>query len=549
MGSSKVLGLLLIIQLFMPAISSAQSMSTGSGVFGQPGPGSGETYPVDGIVVNAITGEPIRRALVQAPNGGQLTGADGKFHFEKLPPGQYNFLARKPGYFSEQDLSPGLFRNSPIQVGPSMPPLVLKLTPEAVIYGRITGADGEPLENLPMRLFAYRVVNGHKQWQQLGGQTTNDDGQFRIAELRPGTYYLRAGQPFLAVARPADPQKPAEGYASAFYPGARDLESAAAIKIEAGQQYRAEFSLQPVAMYQVSGTVTGITVGVNGVGIQLFTSDGETLPFGANLDRATGKFLMQSVPAGSYIVNATAMDVTTRQEFVARIPLNVSGDVAGVSLALGAALSIPVTVRIDASRTTSPEFIVSGAPRPPVNVQLVSTDVGLINYRVGSNMDGPPESRRLTLRIIRPGKFRVEITPLGPFYVSEARSGRVDLLREELTIPYGGSVEPIEIVMRDDAATLQGSVSFSGQRIDAIVILVPAMAPRRARVEFAQPEGSFFIGGLAPGEYRILALDHVDDLEYAEPDGLVDFSGAMQTVRLGPNQQGTVTLELVRRPK
>jgi hypothetical protein len=549
MGSSKALSLLLAILPCVAAGSSAQTLDTGSAVVVQPGMANGATFAVDGIVVNAVTGEPIRRALVQGPNGALLTGPDGKFHLDNLPPGQYNFFARKPGYFNDQELSQGTYQASPIQLGPNMLPLVLKLTPEAVIYGRITGADGESLENLPVRLFTSRVVSGRRQWQQLGGQTTNDDGQFRIAELRPGTYYLRAGQAFQAVARTGDSQKPAEGYASAFYPGTRDLESAAAIKVDAGQQYRAEFSLQPVPMYQVSGTVTGLTVGVNGVGIQLFTSDGDALPFGGNMERATGRFLMQSVPAGSYILNATALDVTTRQEYVARMPINVSGDVAGVSLVLGPAPSIPVNVRIETTRTAPAEFIVNGNQRPQVNLQLVSTEVGIFNSRFGTSIEGPPENRRLLIRNVRPGTFHAEIYPLGPFYVSEAQSGRVDLLREELTIPYGGSAEPIEIVLRDDVASLQGTVSVNGQRTSAILILVPALAPRRAKLEFAQQDGSFNIGGLAPGEYRILALDLVEDLEYAEPNGLADFTAAMQTVRLAPNQQGNVALELVRRPK
>jgi hypothetical protein len=548
MGSWRMIWLLVLgAMALLPGPCPAQvgGMAPGS----KPGAAGGESYVLDGMVVNALTGEPIRRALVQGPNGGQLTGADGKFHFEQLPPGQYGFSVRKPGYFSEQDISQGGLRNNAIQVGSNTPPLVLKLTPESIIYGRITRADGEPIENLPVRLYVSQVANGHRQWQQRGGQSTDENGEFRIADLRPATYFLRAGPAFQALARTGNPQGRAEGYASTFYPGARELDSAAPIKLEAGQQYRAEFAMQTVPVYQVTGTVSGITPGMNGVGLQLFGRDGEPLPFGGSVDRTTGRFTMQMVPTGTYTLNASALDTVTREEYMGRALVTVSGDIAGAGVMLVPSSSIPVTVRYESTGNLPQYQSAPGNRRPPVMIQLIPQEGGLANYPVSSTSEGPPENRKLSLRNVRPGTYRAEIPPMGPWYVSAARSGSVDLLREELTVPEGGSVEPIEVVLRDDAASLSGKVTSGGQPTTGVVLLVPVFAPRLTKQSFVQPDGNFFFAGLAPGEYRIIALDRVDDLLYAEPDGLAEFSAAMQALQVSPNQQATQNLELVRRQK
>jgi hypothetical protein len=437
-----------------------------------------------------------------------------------------------------------------------MQPLVLKLTPEAVIYGRITGADGEPIENLQVRVFVSRIVNGRKHWEQHGGQPTDDEGQFRIAELPPGTFYIKAGPSAQPLLRAGNPQKPAEGYPVTFYPGARELDTAAPIPVEPGRQYRADFSMQPAPIYKVSGTVAGIPSGPNGnpmgVGIQFLGRDGEGVGAGMRFNPQTGVFKADAVPPGSYIVTADSQDPVNRRQLTARMPLTVNGDVAGVHLVLGPAMSIPVNVRTESTNPameTNRVVTNLGSQQPPVNLMFEGKDIGVVNQNAWASFEGSPGNQTLVVRNVQAGTYRADISPNGPWYVESARCGSVDLMREDLQIAFSGSVEPIEIVMRDDASALRGAVSSNGQPAAAVILLIPATAPRLTKLAFTQQDGTFIFGSLAPGDYRVLALDRADDLEYAEPDGLRDFSAGMQPVRLSPNQQGVVTLELVRRQK
>src|SRR5216683_1261182 len=105
----------------------------------------------------SLTGEPIRGALVQIYVNGQssrLTGPDGKFQFDGLFAGQTPITVRKPGFFSEEELETrsARFTRQVATIGRDVSPAIVKLIPESVIYGRITGDDGEPIENLPVQL-------------------------------------------------------------------------------------------------------------------------------------------------------------------------------------------------------------------------------------------------------------------------------------------------------------------------------------------------------------------------------------------------------------
>jgi hypothetical protein len=96
------------------------------------------------------------------------------------------------------------------------------LVPEGIICGRITGADGEPIEGMQMQLLQKKVQDGRSRWVPLEpSMLTDDEGRFRLAELRAGTYFLLAGpEHFAEIANGADSFKVSQ-YGAMFYPGVR----------------------------------------------------------------------------------------------------------------------------------------------------------------------------------------------------------------------------------------------------------------------------------------------------------------------------------------
>ena len=99
---------------------------------------SAQRYAIRGTVVNSITGEGVRGALVQINTNRQrsvLTGADGTFAFAEVPAGTLYINVLKPGYFTLQAIQSPRAQVVFAVSGPAQQPVVIKLVPEGVISG------------------------------------------------------------------------------------------------------------------------------------------------------------------------------------------------------------------------------------------------------------------------------------------------------------------------------------------------------------------------------------------------------------------------------
>jgi len=264
----------------LPALSSASEEIQNTASFGSPQNSIDEKYTLRGTVINSLTGEPIRGALVQIYFIGQtsmLTGPDGKFQFDGLPAGQTTITVRKPGFFTEEEIHPSGGGQRLATTGPNASPIVLKLIPEGVIYGKISEDDGEPIEGLPIQLLVQRLQNGRKVWEERTGATTDEEGMFRIAELHPGNYFLSAGPSRAPVTFPSKlSHTGAQGIPVAFYPSGSDLAAAVPIPITPGKRFEVNLSLSPRPFYRVSGMVAGYGPGQY-VSLQVLDSTGKSV--------------------------------------------------------------------------------------------------------------------------------------------------------------------------------------------------------------------------------------------------------------------------------
>ncbi len=98
---------------------SPDTIQVYSGPAAPPNPPSAEKFTLTGTVVDSVTGEPIRKALVQiyaSQRRMTFSGDDGRFQLEGIPAGSYMIAAQKPGYFSQQELLRG--GEPPVEVGP-----------------------------------------------------------------------------------------------------------------------------------------------------------------------------------------------------------------------------------------------------------------------------------------------------------------------------------------------------------------------------------------------------------------------------------------------
>ena len=509
--------------------------------------GDEAVYSLKGMVVNSATGEPIRNALVQIYLNGQtsmLTGPDGKFKFDGLPNGQTAVTVRKPGFFSEEEIHSFASGQRMVFTGPDSEPVVVKLVPEGVIYGRISGDDGEGIEGLPVQLMMRKMQEGRKSVERVNATTTDEEGAFRIAELQPGTYFLHIGPsrgPVAFVQRGA--QLGAEGYAGIFYPVAEDVDAAAPIQIAAGKRTEISMSLQTQPFYHVSGSVSGYGTGQQ-VMLQFLDATGESAPVNPRFDSATGKFEVRWMAAGSYTLRATAGN-GQGPRYSTTVPVNVNTDTASVHANLSEQNNIAIRVRAVYTRTDSwrPQ---EGQERNLVYVGLTLRNSALAKMQIPSQLVGEGSEATLELQNVSPGTYAVLINPNGPMYVQSASSGTLNLLENDLTVPPGGSVQPIEIVIRDDVANLEGKVLSDGHPAMATIVAIPRQGASFPRVQPTNQDGTFEFGLLPPGDYKILAVDRADELEYTNPTVMQKYLAKEQEITVSPDQTAKIELELVK---
>lgn len=196
---------------------------------------------VEGNVVNAITGAPIAGARVRLESGDSdpsYTKTDEKGHFRFSGAEWGTVLAERPGFLSMRPIR--------AQAGSAA---TVRLTPAAVMSGKVLGPDGIPLPGTVVEILARKPAGPVAQTRGMA----DDRGDFRVANLEAGTYSLMAHS------------SPTGGWPSSdrltYYPEALDLASAKPIELAAGQQARADIRILRQSGVRVAGRLIGLPDG------------------------------------------------------------------------------------------------------------------------------------------------------------------------------------------------------------------------------------------------------------------------------------------------
>ncbi|MDR3719676.1 MAG: carboxypeptidase regulatory-like domain-containing protein [Bryobacteraceae bacterium] len=513
---------------------------------------------VDGVVVDTISGAPVRRAVVQLrfSGGGQtvpqsmenadyaaVTGPDGAFHFEQLPPGAYLVSYSRAGYLAPRPSSGYSSRSVRVLAGAAVKGLRYGLIPQAVVSGRVVDDEGDPVENVQVALLAFRYSGGIRRLVRLSeGGTSNDRGEYRVARVPAGKYFVQAsldrlppGSALLAGSHA--PGAPLVTYASTFYPGATDPGQALRVELHAGQELPGvDIQLQRTTMVRVSGRV----IGPDGVPMAraflTLISAQSHLPtgFGAPADEA-GNFSLKNVRAGSYILNATANGNRNIS-----VPLEVgSSDILGFTAQASPTVSVRGSVSVEEAARS---FNLAA-----VTVQLRFADSGMPAGNARPAADGS-----FTFENLAPGRYVASVScgAAGAYVQSLSGSGEDLLGREfDLSAASGG----LRIVLRTDSATLSGTVETSISATPAdrqgrpAVVLIPADARLRGvdlpTVTPISSKNSFSAAGLRPGDYLAIAFEDVDEAELQDPEFLSSLEALATRVQLSPGETQTITLK------
>lgn len=495
---------------------------------------------LSGRVISTESGRPLRRAQVRLTGQPRVdrvvtTDRDGRWTFADVTPGRYNLVASKDGFvrtaFGQRHPSEA---GKPIEVSAdsSRENLVIALPRAGAITGRVTDELGEAFTGARVSALKYTVANGSKRLIAVGVVAVTDDlGAYRLYNLPPGDYYVRAS----IVATPFDRSEDATGYEGAFAPNTPLVSSATRVSLVVGQEVPGiDIAVAPTRVATVSGIVLSpqgdpsTDVVVTLASASLF-GDGGLVMSSPVMVKGDGTFTIDRVLPGEYrletrsiadldaIAGTGSSDSMSHSTF-ASLPLSVNGeDVRNLTLVLretgtargrivvdgdGGHITDLSSVRLTAVPT-------GPAPTFPPSVRLRTDGTFEIRGLVG---------RRL-LRATGPAGWRLKSVTVDGNDVTDTGLD-FDAVRQ---------VADIEVTLVPAVHTLAGTVqsAVSGNPIlDYVIVAFASDSTKWGNgtrfVRTARPDqnGAFDMDGLPSGEYLVAVLDSFEAGQESDPDVL-----------------------------
>ena len=475
---------------------------------------------------------------------------------------------RKPG-FTDRDTEILIDTNSPNL------DLTIPLVPEALIVGHVNLPASNQYDRANVDVYRRQIYDGRAHWVSVQTTSTRANGDFRFSDLAPGTYKLFTEEVPDRDPLTFNPEGQHFAYPPIYYPNAQDFASATPIQLEAGQTFHAELSpvLQPYFPVKIPITNMSANSFVEvSVSLQGHSGPGYSLVYNGEQE------IEGELPKGIYTIEGRPEDATPRSGITTLTVRNAPA--VGANMILVGLPSIPVNISTESQSKLPSKYSASltvgeFTRRQDAEVSIRSAEEYESNRRSGWISLRPPRQpneKNLVLENVPPGRYWVEVRPASPqLYPASVTSEGIDLLRDPLVVGLGGSASPINIVLRDDSASLEGVVeglprqtaslapgSDSGDSfalkakvrnqsrfVYAYLIPLPDSSGLFAQVQFSS-EGNFNMQGLAPGAYRILAFDQPQtNLDYRNPEAMRAFEDKGPIVRLAPNQTEHVHLTLI----
>jgi Carboxypeptidase regulatory-like domain len=497
-----------------------------------PGQGArGKSATIEGVVRKSGSGEPLPdvRVTLNGTSGtlSAVTDEKGRFVVANLPPGVYTLEASATLFVRA--------RKHRLNVAPDQRLGVdVQLTPAAVITGHVFDERQRPLPSVRVEALRYQYRDGAQALTLAGAGHSDDRGEYRIFNLQPDAYYVRA--------MPA-PGSSQAALAPVFYPGALDAQDGLAIKAAPGTESNAI----DIRLGDNRTAAVRLALAVSNVASASFTAVrvGRRVPESVVLQQQSlggGVYQLSSFTPGAYEIFARVQSRLSASQvavLTGRTIVNVADqDVDGGMLALRTAVPLkgrfvvsdPLSAALDPARLAISLLPVAGTPS---FFSITSRDAGGVIARDGA----------FTIPDVASGRFRVAVDGLPDgVYLTSARYGGFEVIDGGLDFD-NAAPGPLDLYLGGSGSV--GSIEGTARSQDgqpagsAVVVIAPASDrrhnPAAFRTAISDQDGSFSVRGLLPGEYTVLAWDDVEAGAYQNPEVLkeVEHRGVRTNVNRG----------------
>jgi protocatechuate 3,4-dioxygenase beta subunit len=487
----------------------------------QQRPPQGQTGPtqavnsaarLSGRVLRAENNQPLAKAsLTLFPDGrpGEVlttrTDSAGTFEFKDVQPGRYRLRAERTGYvgevYGQRGGGPGIALT--LESGRHLERIEFRLQRAGVISGTVTDEDQEPVEGLIVRAERIRFAPGGRQQVTSSRSARTDDlGNYRLANLAPGTYYVKAGgREGVGIGQVA-----AVTYTAAYHPGVAARNEASRVQVTAaGETRRVDVQVRSGAAFTISGVVVDGTPAAARKNYSIGFASGEGMAM-RSLDRPDGSFTLRGIEPGDYTLVATVSADGAPQRRGYRAVRVADSDVS-VAVEIGRSAE----VRGKAEVQGGGEFSFAG-----LRIRLRPEAEGAVTGLGSIEEDG-------TFKVadVPEGNYILELAGRDDeVYLKEARCEGEDHVTRPLLLSPDQVVERCTVVLARDVTTAAGVVLREERPVaGAVVVLIPAeperrRIPRHTASTQTDENGQFTLRGVIPGEYAAFAVMPAEDAAY-----------------------------------
>jgi hypothetical protein len=411
-----------------------------------------------------------------------VTDAEGRFEFTALAAGTFALSASRDGFDAPIVHHEVHVQDVTLADGEEQRDVVIRLTPHGAIAGRILDENRDPIGRMAVFAMVYQYTATGREWSNSFHAATNDRGEYRMDDVRPGRYYLKAGSMAIVNA------KALRTYAVSYYHGTTDSAAAAAIEVGAGKTLDGiNLTLNATKLASIRGRVTNRGK-LLAVGLRVPRGDSWSRSF----NDPDGQFELKGV---SYVL--TAESTVEGRRYSANLPMDIAGQ-----------------IRIEGKSSHKPSEL---------HIGLERGDRSGVPGSVKGDGSIAFQGLEATVYNVSMVPHYSDLCPKAVFWGDrDVTQSGVDLTHglgaaeSRLVVVMGTHCGQVEGVVEDDQSTPVGGALVA--LVSSSVTLSISLYELAQTGAKGQYYGQFRLDGVAPGRYKVFAwVDAEPDLAMYDP--------------------------------
>ncbi|HEY1337998.1 MAG TPA: carboxypeptidase-like regulatory domain-containing protein, partial [Bryobacteraceae bacterium] len=552
----------------------AVAVFTSSSTYGRPqaNTGSPGSAPrIRGHVVEEGAGQPIGNAEVSlyflgperprirtglaqmAKAAAAESDSGGAFEFKPKELGFYAIAVTKEGYSADS----GAHQEVTLTSAEPIAEIRLSLVRAGRIAGIVTDeGTGKPVAGVKLKAWDARMLSllttgrgafyGRPNFGAGREAITNVDGEFTIPEVIPGKYVVEVspkalfGERLLSKFSEDDLKQADSDYEHTYWPGGHGADASFAAAVVSGASVDiGRITVRKVEYHRVHVRIPPATCTPSDK-LMVYEQSGSYQLAIADDAPCTDMLIGGFPPGASSLILATRGSKNTR--LMASVPLVIGDE------------NIQVTAPLARGLALDGKFIHADGAAPDLSNARISLRAdGMIPFADLLEPAKPDSAGKFSFIGIAAVNQKVTVSGLrAGDYVKEILYNGAPIEAGVLALGKGAMSQSLTVVVDDKAATVTGVVKDGDTVVSQPFVLV-ASWPLSANHSFepvartiGDAKGAFQMTGIAPGEYRVLAVPSMEEYSSRAPGVLERALATAEKLDLGPRGFRNITLEPTR---